>query len=118
MKRHPLDISMELDSDFDMSFAHNSRNGFALTRRVTGTVYELARPMWPANDAVTPAISERKIRELECGNDDEKLMATFARHSTLIRAGSWQNFPGNTRQQATSVCPTCSSEPSMMAKPA
>ncbi|KAG9583945.1 hypothetical protein KCU77_g9832, partial [Aureobasidium melanogenum] len=80
MKRHPLDISMELDSDFDMSFAHNSRNGFALTRRVTGTVYELARPMWPANDAVTPAISERKIRELECGNDDEKLMATFARH--------------------------------------
>ncbi|KAK6006923.1 hypothetical protein QM012_005931 [Aureobasidium pullulans] len=44
------------------------------------TIFDLARPTWPANDVVTPAISERRVRKLERGNDEEKLMAAFARH--------------------------------------
>ncbi|KAG9946587.1 hypothetical protein KCU85_g6354, partial [Aureobasidium melanogenum] len=99
MKRHLQDISIDMDNDSDIvpSF-HNPRNGFALARSVTTmqpgnstnlhsiddpcytSVYELARPIWPSNDVVTPAISEKKIRELESGNDEEKLMAAFARH--------------------------------------
>lgn len=99
MKRNVQDVSIDMDSnsEFFPSF-HNSRNSFALARSVTTmqpgnstslhsnndppytSVYELARPIWPANDVVTPAISEKKVRELECGNYDEKLMAAFARH--------------------------------------
>ncbi|KAH0367308.1 hypothetical protein KCU65_g4705, partial [Aureobasidium melanogenum] len=99
MKRHVQDMFSDMDGDFEFTSPfHNPRNDFALARSVTRmqsgnstnqhsmneprytTVYELARPIWPANDIVTPAISEQKIRELECGNDDEKLMAAFARH--------------------------------------
>ncbi|KAH0293380.1 hypothetical protein M436DRAFT_77604 [Aureobasidium namibiae CBS 147.97] len=48
-------------------------------------ILQLARPRWPANDEVTPEISLRKIRQLESGNVDEKLMACFARH--IIKPG-------------------------------
>lgn len=48
-------------------------------------ILQLARPRWPANDEVTPEMSLKKIRQLECGNVDEKLMAYFARH--IIKPG-------------------------------
>lgn len=48
-------------------------------------ILRLARPRWPANDEVTPEMSLRKIRELESGSVDEKLMACFARH--VIKPG-------------------------------
>ena len=113
MKRQLHDMSIETDSDPEFTpsslKAHNSPDAFALKRRVTRKqaetsadrhnmnerrykrVYELARPTWPANDVVTPAISERKIRELESGNDEQKLMAVFARH--VINPG--YNRPGS-----------------------
>lgn len=102
MKRHIHDMSIQVDSDSDFTpsskNSHNSTDAFVLKRRVTRKqaetpadrhsmnerspkrVYELARPTWPANDPVTPAISEKKIRELERGTEDERLMAAFARH--------------------------------------
>ncbi|KAG9831050.1 hypothetical protein KCU98_g13394, partial [Aureobasidium melanogenum] len=99
MTRHARDMPIEMDSDSEfVHSSHHPRNGFDLDGDASGrqpgnltdqhnsnephytSVYELARPIWPANDVVTPAISERKIRRLECGNDDEKLMAAFARH--------------------------------------
>lgn len=99
MKRHADDMSKDMDSDSEFNpFSQNLRNGFNLSKRVIRkqpedstdrrnvnkprytTILEVARPVWPANDAVTPAISERRIRELENGNDEEKLMAAFARH--------------------------------------
>lgn len=48
-------------------------------------IRKLDRPKWPANDEMTPEMSLRKIRQLESGNDDEKLMACFARH--VIKPG-------------------------------
>lgn len=58
-------------------------------------VLQLDRPRWPANNEVTPEMSLRKIRELETGNVDEKLMACFSRHvikpgiHVTKRAGCW-----------------------------
>lgn len=92
-----MPIEMDSDSEFK-PFSQNPRNGFNLSRRVIRnqpedptnrhntnkprytTIFELTRPTWPANDVVTPVVSERRIRELESRNDEEKLMAAFARH--------------------------------------
>jgi len=68
------------------------RTGFKSKHAVTTkppvnpkNILQFTRPRWPANDEVTPEMSLRKIRQLESGNVDEKLMACFARH--IIKPG-------------------------------
>jgi hypothetical protein len=53
----------------------------------SSTILKVDRPVWPVNDDTTPEMSARKIRELEGGNDDQKLMAAFARH--VIKPGRY-----------------------------
>ncbi|THY36916.1 hypothetical protein D6D01_00039 [Aureobasidium pullulans] len=43
------------------------------------TIHDRDRPSWPAN-GITAEASLRRISALEGGNEDEKLMAMFARH--------------------------------------
>ncbi|THX42382.1 hypothetical protein D6D10_02020 [Aureobasidium pullulans] len=43
------------------------------------TIHDRDRPLWPAN-GITAEASLLRISELERGNEDEKLMAMFARH--------------------------------------
>jgi hypothetical protein len=73
-------------------------------------ITQLVRPSWPANDEITPEMSLKKIKELESGNDEEKLMAVFARHvikpGRYNRAGCWvskrslrKGFPEHFNQQ-------------------
>jgi hypothetical protein len=45
--------------------------------------------VWPVNDDTTPEMSARKIKELEGGNADQKLMAAFARH--VIKPGRYNH---------------------------
>jgi hypothetical protein len=75
-------------SSVDKTPSTNKRNVPATNTSVKlrhDNVHELYRPEWPENDDVTPEMSLRKIRELESGNDDEKLMAVFVRH--VIKPG-------------------------------
>lgn len=65
----------------------NHASGTAATKPAVkpNNILRLARPRWPANDEVTPEVSLRKIRQLESGSVDERLMACFARH--VIKPG-------------------------------
>jgi hypothetical protein len=111
MKRTRSQIATQSDGDSDLDSTSGDLHGPSSLHRSSSTskrkalatsniseplhtdVLQLARPSWPANDEVTPGMSLRKIRELQNGNEEEKLMAAFARHvikpGRFNRAGCW-----------------------------
>ncbi|CAD0106306.1 unnamed protein product [Aureobasidium uvarum] len=112
MKHPRSDVPIEInhDSHFDLA-SGKSHQVLPLNKRVPSRqkrsperqrsvdepqysrILDIPRPVWPANDEVTPEISQKRIKQLESGTEEQKLMAAFARHvikpGRNSRANSW-----------------------------
>jgi hypothetical protein len=128
MKRTRSQLASDTGGDSDVEPTSGDAQGSSALHRTASTskrkvpatkdvseplfsnITQLVRPSWPANDEITPEMSLRKIKELESGNDEEKLMAVFARHvikpGRNKRGGCWVSkrslkkaFPEHFNQQ-------------------
>jgi hypothetical protein len=127
MKRTRSQVASDSGVDSDLDPTSGAAQGSSSLHRTASTskrkapaandvseplhsITQVVRPSWPANDELTPEMSLRKIKELESGNDEEKLMAAFARHvikpGRYNRAGCWvsrrslrKGFPEHFNQQ-------------------